>query len=121
MSSRYIYLLEEAPSPAALAAIQSAGAALLLTAASFWKTSSSVNGREAAQGEVKQKKEEGHAATSQHILDEVLSPVGQAGLETGFWTFLANSATISAFQHTPASRGAFLIRFAVIRIAYNSI
>lgn len=33
-----------------------------------------------------------------------------AGGELGVWTFLANAATITAFESTPASRGAFLIR-----------
>ena len=120
-SCRYIYLLEEAPSPAALAAIQSAGAAFLLTAALFWRTITSENDGEAAERGVEQKKEEGPTVTGGHILDEVLSPVAQAGLETGIWTFLANSATISAFQHTPASRGAFLIRFAASSSAFDCI
>lgn len=115
MSSRYIYLLDEAPSPAALAAFQSAGAALLLAAASFWRSRSESSSKEAAESTASFKKEEGLAGAEQHGLNELLSPVAQAGLETGVWTFLANSATISAFQHTPASRGAFLIRLIILQ------
>ena len=111
---RYTYLLEKAPSPAALAAIQSAGAALLLTAASYLKLSSAQGtaAAAAAEGETHREEEGESSSRGQNFLDELFHPVARAGLETGAWTFLANSATISAFQHTPASRGAFLIRHA---------
>jgi drug/metabolite transporter (DMT)-like permease len=37
-----------------------------------------------------------------------------AGAEVGAWGFLANAATVSGFQNTAASRGAFLIRLSAI-------
>ena len=34
--------------------------------------------------------------------------------QVGAWGFLANAATVSGFQNTAASRGAFLIRLSAI-------
>ena len=40
--------------------------------------------------------------------------IRQAGVEIGLWAFLANACTVTGFQNTAASRGAFLIRLSAI-------
>lgn len=109
---RYVYLLDQAPSPAALSAIQATGAALLLTLLSLVSKSGTSAPSEPAEGLPEHSKEHGNSSGSA----DLLNPAMLAGAETGLWTFLANSATISAFQHTPASRGAFLIRLASLPV-----
>lgn len=105
---RYTYLLKEPPSPAALAAIQAAGAALLLSLVNAVRTKSS----QKPTGELNWAGSTNSLQDGKAWLLEVNSPL-RAGAELGLWTFAANAATISAFQSTPASRGAFLLRFII--------
>ena len=105
-SGRYVYRLAEPPSPSALAAIQAAGAALLLTLINARRPKSD-QGAEQLHSRSETRKAPDDTGWGKLLQ---ANTVVKAGMEIGFWTFLANSATISAFEHTPASRGAFLIR-----------
>jgi len=114
-ASRYIYQLQVPPSPASLAAIQASGAAILLTLASLPSLFQAPTrpSHQASQGTPStQAAEDSHGEAGWPALASLLrvDSVEKAGAELGCWTFLANAATITAFQHTPASRGAFLIR-----------
>ena len=105
-SGRYVYRLAEPPSPSALAAIQAAGAALLLTLFNARRPEADQGGKQLPSRSESGKAPDDTGWGQLLQVDNVI----KAGTEIGFWTFLANSATISAFEHTPASRGAFLIR-----------
>lgn len=94
-------MLDVPPSPSTLGAIQSLAGAILLSVVAFLSPRSTIT---ESSSTVK-------ADTSiMQVMDDKLDNVWKAGAEVGFWTFLANVATISGFQQTPASRGAFLIR-----------
>lgn len=120
LMDRYTYKLEQPPSPAALAALQGTGAAILLTALNaaigWWAyshTAAAENGRlpseQFGQSEEHQQLPLRSPASQRGDPLETGNPLW-AGAELGLWTFLGNAATITAFQHTPASRGAFLLR-----------
>lgn len=114
--SRFVYQLEVPPSPASLAAIQASLAAILLTVASIpglLRPSEPQQHRAAPGNHAEAESSRGAGRRARFPgLAAILGAdtVGRAGAELGCWTFLANAATITAFQHTPASRGAFLIR-----------
>lgn len=100
-------MLDAPPSPATLSAIQALAGVLFLSVVSAFGSQSGDTGN-ARSGKDTSEPSDGPVM---QYLDNKFDNVWTAGLESGVWCFAANVATITGFQQTSASRGAFLIRY----------